>query len=286
MKSFKILSISSFVLLISGILLSYSVTKKLNSYKSDKESIAEVLNFEERILNGSEIISFFGSADEKIDDWNELRKSAEAKYWSAYGYGAGLLLLVLAYMSLNYFVYDSSPDKDRVLGIVFVFSALSFLYVGVQAPIIEVEAFSEDLSIGTSFLSKSFEGRTYYLYQNKSIFGVIKLLFLGGNILVGFCVLVLSLIFPLVKLLSSLYVFIKPNTSFAHKSVKIINALGKWSMADVFIVAVFLAVFSFANMNIGLDTASKTLIGLYLFFIFVILSIVSGRFLKLVVKSA
>ena len=285
MKDFKLLIVSTFVLLVTVILLSLKISTKLNGYKADKEEIAEVLNFEERILNGSELFSFFGGEDEKLGDWNDLRKSAETKYWSAYGYGAGLLFLVLVYMSLNYFIYQSGVHKNRVSGIIFIFGALSFLFLGLQAPFIEVEAFNDDLSIGASFLSKTFEGRTYHLYQNKSIFGVIQLLFLGGNILVGFCVLLLSIIFPLVKLFASLYVFIKPNTSFAQKSVKIINMLGKWSMADVFIAGVFLAVFSFSNMNVGVDTASKTLIGLYFFLIFVVLSIVSGQFLKLVVKE-
>ena len=61
--------------------------------------------------------------------------------------------------------------------------------------------------------------------------------------------------------------------------------LGKWSMADVFISAMFLAVFSFTNMNEGVDTGSTTLIGMYFFLSFVILSIFSGFVLKKLVQK-
>ena len=69
------------------------------------------------------------------------------------------------------------------------------------------------------------------------------------------------------------------------KSISIINKLGKWSMADVFVSSIFLSVFSFSNMNSGVDTASKTLIGIYFFLAFVVLSIISGVFLKKIVAT-
>jgi hypothetical protein len=284
MGNFKILIISSLVLFLGVLLLSINITTKLNSYKADKESIAEVLNFESRLLDGSELFSFLGSEEQKMSDWTDLKDKANAKYWSAIGDGIGLVTLVLIFMVLNYMYYQSAPNLNQILGVVFVLASLSFLYLGLQTPFIEVEAYNDDLSVGVSFISKTFEGRTYYLYQNKSIFELIKLLFLGGNIIVGFCILVLSVIFPLVKLMSSLVIFINPNTNFAQKALKTLNAIGKWSMADVFISAVFLSVFSFANMNVGVQTSSNTLIGLYFFLIFVILSIVSGKFLKMAVN--
>ena len=292
MKNFKVLIGSSIVLWIVVVGLSAKIVTQLNHYKHNKEEIAEVLNFENRLLDAGEymgdILSIFDTGTEKISDWDKLRKKAEIQYSQALKLGFLLLVSVLIYMLINYFTYQSTPNKNQVLGIVFVSSALSFLFLGLQTPFIEVEAFNIDLTLTSGVfdaLSKTFDGRTYYLYQNKSVFQLITLLFEGGNFLVGLCLVFFSIVFPLIKLLASLLILIKPKTSIAQKSVRIINKLGKWSMADVFIAAVFLAVFSFANMNVGVDTASKTLIGSYFFLAFVVLSIVSGVFLKDVVSN-
>jgi len=283
MKKFKVLILSTVLLFFCVTFLSTKIIQQLNQYKVNKNEIADLLNVENRVLDGSEILPFFGDGDSKLEEWDVLYKEASGEYDTALKYGFALLVVVLLYAFINYLTYQSTGEKQRVLGIVFIFSALSFLYIGLQTPFIEVEAYSIDFKLGSGLLSKTFEGRTYFLYQNKSVFELIKLLFAGGNLLVGLCVVLFSIVFPLFKLFASLIALIKPNTKLAQRSVLIINKLGKWSMADVFISAVFLAVFSFASMNVGVDTASNTLIGLYFFLIFVLLSIVSGQFLKHVI---
>ncbi len=282
MKQFKVLIISTILLSFSVTFLSTKIVKELNLYKANKNEISDVLDFKNRVLNGSELI---GGSDSKLEEWDTLYKEAAVLYDSALKYGFVLLIVVLVYGFINYLAYQKTLEKERVLGIVFVFAALSFLYLGLQTPFLEVEAYSVDLEIGNSFLSKTFDGRTYYLYQNKSVFELIKLLFNGGNLLVGLCVVLFSIVFPLFKLGASLIAFIFPKTTLAQRSLSLITKLGKWSMADVFISAVFLAVFSFANMNVEVDTSSNTLIGLYFFLAFVILSISSGQFLKHVITS-
>ena len=261
MRAFKLLIFSTFLLVLCVGVLTVKEVKLLNEYKSKKEQIAEVLNFENRIFDGKEYVGewlpFLGDEDEKMAEWNTLNLQANQIY--------------------------SSALKFRVLGIVFVFAALSFLYLGLQTPFIELEAYSKDLTLKTGFLDgfeKTFKGRTYFLYQNKSVFQLIGLLFTGSNYLVGFLLALFSIVFPLIKLVSTLIALIYHHTTYAQKSISIINKLGKWSMADVFVSAVFLAVFSFTNMNEGIDTSAQTLIGLYFFLAFVILSIVSGLFLE------
>jgi len=283
MRKFKVLILSTVLLFFCVTFLSTKIIQQLNQYKVNKNEIADLLNLENRVLDGSEILPFFGNGESKLEEWDVLYKEASGEYDTALKYGFALLVVVLVYAFINYLIYQSTVEKRRVLGIVFIFAALSFLYIGLQTPFIEVEAYSIDFKLGSGLFSKTFEGRTYFLYQNKSVFELIKLLFTGGNLLVGLCVVLFSIVFPLFKLFVSLIALIKPNTKLALRSVSIINKLGKWSMADVFISAVFLAVFSFASMNVGIDTASNTLIGLYFFLAFVLLSIVSGQFLKHVI---
>ena len=66
---------------------------------------------------------------------------------------------------------------------------------------------------------------------------------------------------------------------------KTVGRIGKWSMADVFVVATFLSYLSFSNMNTGIDTEANTLVGLYFFFAYCILSITSSQFIELAIKE-
>ena len=286
LKNYKTLIFSTVALFVFVLYLSIGVVGHLKNYKSNKDEIAEVLNFENRIMDAQEYVPFFSNTDDKINQWDKLNKKATVSYKKAIRLGYFLAFSVFAYLLVNYFVYQNF-ELNRVLGIAFIVGGLSFLYLGLQNPFLEIEAYSKDLKISANLIhiDKTFDGRTYFLYQNKSVFELIKLLFTGGNILVGLCIVFFSIVFPLVKLSASLLVLIKPNSQASKKSINIINKLGKWSMADVFVSAVFLAVFSFTNMNNGVDTSSSTLIGLYFFFAFVLLSILSGVFLKKVVES-
>ena len=81
-------------------------------------------------------------------------------------------------------------------------------------------------------------------FQSKSIVEVTKTLWDSGGIdlkAVGALVLLFSIVFPFIKLLLSAgYLFM--NSLKSSKLVQnIIFHLGKWSMADVFVVAIFMA---------------------------------------------
>ena len=114
----------------------------------------------------------------------------------------------------------------------------------------------------------------YYYYQSKSIAQLITILFDDKNFLVGISILLFSIILPILKL--SLTLFLALSSKSYHTLSKILSYVGKWSMADVFVASCFLAYLSFSNMNVGIDTESKTLVGLYFFFSYVVLSIIMG----------
>jgi uncharacterized paraquat-inducible protein A len=153
----------------------------------------------------------------------------------------------------------------------------------------EIEAYVDDfgVSMDLSFAEPELgiTGRVYALYQMKSVMGVIGFLYTGGNIPVAIIILIFSILFPLIKLLSSMVVFIWPGSKYSENAITVIGKLGKWSMADVFVASVFLAFFSFSNMSLGVETGSSALIGLYFFVAFVVFSIFSGYFLKGTVKG-
>ena len=72
-----------------------------------------------------------------------------------------------------------------------------------------------------------------------SLLGGIRLLFAGGNLFIGMVVLIFSVVFPLWKL--GVYWVGTARLARGQKlgaSVRWVNQLGKWSMLDVFVLAV------------------------------------------------
>lgn len=325
MKKFTFLFVSFIVLFSSVVYLTFTISERLSFYHAKKMEMAQTLNFENRLMNVWEWIPFNTAGDEKVRLWQRLDVEATALYKDAMIMGTTLAAVVLIFTFANLLYYRKRDHKMQIYGLVMVFSALSFLYLGLQSPFLEIEAYNKDLAfqipldIDGSVIIKSyqdhisaelpfglalsdipyvdesgqfhydldqtFKGRMYYFYQNKSVLELIKLLYTSGNFLVAICVILFSIVFPLAKLFSSMIIFLNPRSKTAHKLTPAVIYLGKWSMADVFISAMFLGVFSFTNMNEGVDTGSSTLIGMYFFLSFVILSILSGFVLKKLVHK-
>jgi hypothetical protein len=310
------------VLLFAGVVfLTIRVSRDLNSYYQQKEQMATELDFKARLGDVWEWIPFANAGEEKVARWQTLQRSADDHYTHALFMGFILLLIVAVFAAINLLYYRNKPQKWQAAGLVMVFSSVSFLYLGLQSPFMEIEAFNRDLSFDvpvgdlvgetlesialdldfmlkdvpilnelelpgeSSTFTKTFEGRIYYFYQNKSIMQLLSLLYTGGNFFVAVCLLFFSIIFPVVKLVTSTIVFINPHSNFSRKAVPVIKGLGKWSMADVFVASIFLAYFAFTNMNVGVDTGSTTLIGTYFFVAFVVLSIASGSLFSKVTKT-
>ncbi len=301
MKKFGFLSISTIILVVSVIFLSVVITQQLTAYKSKKEEIAAELNFEKRLMNAWEWIPGSTVGEQKVKQWMQLEEEAKAHYNGGLLYGGILAVILVLFASFNFLHYRNKPHQWQARGLVMIISAVSLLFLGLQSPLMEIHAYSKDLAfsfpidinlnemdyIGQLGLGeyhynyeRVVEGRTYYLYQNKSIFQLIALLYSGGNFLVAIILILFSVVFPLVKLITSVFVLIHPQKLRSAKLYNRIKNLGKWSMADVFVAAIFLALFSYANMNVGIDTGTATLIGTYFYLAFVILSISSGLYLK------
>jgi hypothetical protein len=303
MKKFKYLIVSTVVLIVGVIFLSIFIKGKLNDYRDKQTHISEQLNMEARLLNAWEWVPFTNVGDEKVKTWQELEVKSKADYNGALFYGLLLLIFVAIYGLSNVIVYKGSEVNYRAYGFVSIFASLSFLYLGLSAPLLEVMAYSEDLTVDVpttsltgeelfgldlTFLDyeRVVEGRTYFFYQNKSILQLIAILYTGGNFLVAFILIGFSIVFPVFKLLVSLRVLVSPEKKRSLRQYRVIRSLGKWSMADVFVSAVFLAIFAYSNMEVGVDTGASTLAGTYFFMLFVIISISSGTYLKKAMKQA
>jgi len=149
-----------------------------------------------------------------------------------FGFGVLLLLCVILYK----FSFEWATGGLTLVSIL-------LLVMGVSLPMIDIDARLDSFVFELLGEPISFDEQVIY-FQSKSIVEVTKTLWDSGGIdlkAVGALVLLFSIVFPFIKLLLSAgYLFM--NSLRSSKLVQnIIFHLGKWSMADVFVVAIFMA---------------------------------------------
>jgi hypothetical protein len=146
--------------------------------------------------------------------------------------------------------------------------ALIVLVVALTSPMIEIDARIKEMTFLLMGENISFHDQVIF-FQSKSIVDVVGVLIDTGkfdSVLVGLLILLFSIIFPIGKLLSTeLYLLGSQNVRknkvvqfFAFKS-------GKWSMADVNVVAIFMAYIGFkgildselAHLNMKTDSLAS-----------------------------
>ena len=145
---------------------------------------------------------------------------------------------------------------DEVFIFTIITASLISWFVGILAPIMTIEVF-KDLPL---------VGHTIFKYESKSIWATIKTLWDIDRYFIAVMVGLFSVVIPVIKTFA-VYVSI-----FYKKSLKIMNFIGKWSMADVFIVALLLA-----NLTLNTDeyTDAEMQMALYFFAMYVIFSIIA-----------
>ena len=122
---------------------------------------------------------------------------------------------------------------------------LTLINFGLLVPGVVQPIYSLDITSTVDAGIAQFEGQVYQ--RTRSILGAVRELFDSGNYLVSFLILLFSIIVPVSKgsmLLGSIYV---SQQRVRERLVKIVDLIGKWSMADVFVIGVFLAFLATEN---------------------------------------
>ena len=106
---------------------------------------------------------------------------------------------------------------------------------------------------------------------NQYLLGIIKSLFLDGSVFLGIIIFLFSVVFPMLKIALCTLALIPYRNNSSQRKNKIIKAIGyvsKWSMADVFIVAVIIVMFKAKGFNFKFTAEA----GIYFYAISAILS--------------
>ncbi len=270
----------------------YNQSKK---YAIDKSDYVDVLHFEDRLLNIEEWIYTGSGWDDRNLASKEKLKSSEMDYAVEKKYSYCFVAGSAAFIVIVLIIYWGGANLVKTLGLTIITIALACLIIGVITPMLEISAYSTNLTIPLKFSvpligeidipDKVFEGKMYYYYQSKSVIDLIYVLLQSDNYVVAVSIFGFSVLVPFIKLTLSVLLLLSRPFRDSGVVKKTVGRIGKWSMADVFVVATFLSYLSFANMNTGIDTEADTLVGLYFFLAYCILSIASYQFIELAVRK-
>jgi len=205
-----------------------------------------------------------------------------------------ILILVTGLFLLN------TLTKFRLTGIqsiLLLLASLCLLLGGITTPMIDLEARIDLLLFQLMGEQVKFTDNIIF-FQSKSITDVVRILMEEGTlpmIFVGCLVFLFSIIFPSLKLISSLLYAYDVGRLREHRLIRFfVIKSGKWSMADVMVVAIFMAYIGFDGIigsqldeltesakpvEIFTTNGTHLLGGFYLFLLFCISSLALSEIL-------
>lgn len=245
----------------------------VNAISAEDESLSHYQSTEQRtdtvVKKTLEIVSFglYKGASEKADAIASIERSTRARSqrvrlatWTLAGLSAAFLMA-----SLLRERRAGLPGRRRLVRDLLGVSCV-FLLVGLTTPILTVVAHKEVAVLGDVVLQ----------HESKGIVSTFSKLFQSGNLFIAFLLLVFSIVIPLLKLAISFVVLLAPRLPATALFLRCLQVVGKWSMTDVFVVAVLLAFFA---ADSGELTNADLEHGLYFFAGYGLLSLLASQLL-------
>lgn len=169
----------------------------------------------------------------------DFQKESDSYKFILIGLAVILGILILTFKQITKFEF-----------VIFTFSCSALLIIGLFLPMIEIDARLSNVHM--TFMGEviTFQDQVLY-FKSKSIIEVVRLMLTQGGVdllIVGVLVFLFSVLFPWAKLISGVVLML----SESLRENKILSFLvfktGKWSMADVMVVAIFMAYIGFSGI--------------------------------------
>ena len=204
---------------------------------------------------------------------------------------------VFVFIFLSGIILLLSKEPAKIDFLLLTSICFVLLISGLLLPMIEIDARIAEMSFTLLGEQISFTDQVLY-YKSKSILEVVRLMLMQGKmdvLAVGLLVLLFSVLFPVAKLLSSL-AYIYNQKLQSNRVIRfMVFKTGKWSMADVMVVAIFMSYIGFSGIlteqlnqlegltnKIDILTTNKSSlqIGFFLFTSFAVLSLLVSQKLQ------
>ena len=121
-----------------------------------------------------------------------------------------------------------------------------------------------------------------FQYESKSIVSALEKIYLQEQYGIATIILLFTVITPIIKTFIMLTISLREKLHLSSKRIKFLSLIGKWSMLDVFVVAIVVTYFSMKSSG---QTDANLQIGVYYFSLYVILSMICTFILSRTSKS-
>jgi hypothetical protein len=213
-----------------------------------------------------DILKKYGTAD--VATFNNTSEARLAGLQDRTYFFTYVILGILIFFLVMWIVLRRQKALYTPFFVLSVLLALIVLFVGLTTPMIEIDARIKEMSFQLIGEPISFHDQVIF-FQSKSIVDVVRILLETGkydSALVGILILVFSIVFPIGKLLATKVYLLGSQRWRDNKIVQFFAfKAGKWSMADVNVVAIFMAYIGFkgildsqlAHLNMKTDSLAS-----------------------------
>ncbi len=213
-----------------------------DNFKSKSKKVLETITF-----------SWYSGHTEELDALNELKERAEGHDKLANKFTK----LFIATLVLMFLLHGFFQTKISLLAMLMV--TVMALVTGWFAPILAIIAY-QDIPV---------LGQTVFQFESKSIVSALLKLYESGQTAIAIIIFIFTILTPIFKSAMMLVVLFSQNLHFSQKSIKVLKTIGKWSMLDVFVIAILVTYFTTKS---GGATDATLQIGVFYFVAYVIAS--------------
>jgi hypothetical protein len=206
------------------------------------------------------------------------------------------------FLFLGWLLRDQ-PHLHRSLYAIASILGILVLLTSLSVPMIDIDARIKTVDLLLLGERIQFNDQILF-YRSKSILQVVQILMTSGKgdtMIVGFLLFLFSIIFPLAKLIATIMCLSKKESYRRNKWVQFFAfRSGKWSMADVMVLAIFMAYIGFNSLlnnqlkGLNVSSTSWQMItthetslqpGFILFVTFVLFGLALSEILKVVISE-
>lgn len=199
-------------------------------------------------------LGYLGDARQRAAELEFMIRDADALAKKSRLLAALLFSALILFAITMTFVFIRSSRSDTSALVDLVMISVITLILGITLPMISIAASTEIWGVGNVILKS----------ETKSIMGTIKSLWLAMPF-IAILITLFSIVTPAAKSLMLILAHVFPN----GRSHSILHHVGKWSMADVFVVAIFISYFALDQKNL---TDANLGWGLWFFLTYCLLS--------------
>lgn len=262
------------LLLIGLAACGWKIWEQATAYEQQTLAIIEQLQTTSQLENSGrqllEALSFglYDGYSQQLEELNQ-QKALQSAYRESIDQLTILFLVAAALLLLLAWLHRRNTGD---LGYAMLTVGVIALGVGLTTPILSVEV-SKTLPV---------LGETVLQFQSKGILTTVSGLWEHGNRWLALLLLLFSVVLPLLKTGVAWLTLFSRTHHLSLRGLHLSHHLGKWSMADVFVVAILVAYFS---SNAGGLTQAEVQAGLWFFALYVVLSLLGSQLIGLQLRQ-